>query len=163
MIKTSLLYNCEGSQEELELYWVYKNKLRELIQEKPITFDEAKSWYQHFIDADCYMVRIYDDAKQIGFVVIAVNDNCPEPFDYYIWDCYLVPEYRKQHIMWDVMQSFVGDHPGKYCLFLILNNLPAKCFWEKLFTYFCYQRWTGTKYSDILAMEDDKTKFFGWM
>lgn len=166
MVETSLLYNCGGNQAELELYLEYKNRLRELINEGPLTIDKAKSWYDDIVNSDHFIIRLFDksaDNTQVGFVVIAVNDNCPEPFDYYIQDCYLAPGYRNQHIMWDAMSDFIGNHPGRYCLFLILNNLPAKSFWEKLFSSFYYQKWTGIKNSDILAMEDDETKFFGWM
>jgi predicted acetyltransferase len=122
-------------------------------------------WYQNELDSKGYIIRILDTMKtpsQVGFIIIATEEHCPPPYDYYIWDCYVEPEYRRRYIMWDAMQSFIKEHGGSYCMFLIDINVPAQSFWHKLFNSLGYVEHTE-KIQEIVEMEDKKTHFHGFI
>ena len=129
------------SYTEQELYWDYKNDLWKFTGEH-YSDKEVRSWYLDILRSQTIILRIIDTLKtpeQIGFVFIGVGDACPKDADYYIWDCYLEPDYRRQHIMEKTVQEFIKDHSGSYALYLINNNEPAVKFWEKQFLVLNYK------------------------
>jgi predicted acetyltransferase len=125
------------SLHEFELYWEYKNELWKISKEPGWSKIAVSCWYEDILKDDVNIIRIYDDAhgsgRQIGFVFIGVLDSCHPDADYYIQDAYIEPEYRRQHIMEGVIQSFIDAHSGKYCLFLLDENYPAISFWHRQF------------------------------
>lgn len=139
MIKSDILTPKQLKSEtraEFDLYSSYKHELWQFTGDH-YSNEAVHSWYVDIIESESYLIRLYDISKkigeQIGFVVIGVNSNCHRDANFYVQDCYLEPQYRKRHIMSDVVQEFIKQNPGVYCLFLIDTNLPAINFWNRMF------------------------------
>ena len=160
MIKTLTLKVAETkpmSYTEQELYWDYKNELWKMTGEQ-YSDKEVWAWYLDILRCETYIIRIIDTLKtpeQIGFVFIGVGEACPKDADYYIWDCYIEPAYRRQHIMENTIQDFIKGHTGSYALYLIDNNEPAVKFWEKQFSTLKYKE---SVLIDILDIEEEHCK-----
>lgn len=126
---------------ELTMYLTYKNELRKVTGDEPISYETARYWYSCNLSSECYIIRIYDDYReQIGFVFIACNASCPDIADFYVQDCYLKSEYRLLGVMSYAMEKFIYRHPGRYVLLTLKNYEPAESFWEKVFGLRCGYR-----------------------
>lgn len=150
------------SYTEHDLYWDYKNELWKMTGEQ-YSDKEVWAWYLDIIRGKTFIIRIINTLKtpeQIGFVFIGVGENCPKDADYYIWDCYIEPAYRRQHIMEKAIQEFIKDHPGSYALYLIDNNDPAMKFWEKQFSVLNYKE---SVLSDTLPEVDAHCKAYKYV
>ena len=145
------------------LYWRYKKELWGMTGSKGFSRKSVYGWYKDILSYDLFLANVFVGGNQAGFVFIACGDNCPMPFDYYVMDCYILPEHRHHGIMYSVLTDFVGSHPGGYCLFIIDSNAPAKRFWEKVFGRFFYKEQELVNLlSEIKRMEDANTHFHAW-
>ena len=145
------------SFNEFDLYWQYKNELWKVEGCIPEKQTEVQSWYFSILHSDVSFVRIYDtklkqEDDQVGFLFIARGVDCHKDADSYIWDAFVLPDYRRQKIMSDAFQVFIQTHPGRYCLYLIDNNLPAIAFWKEQFDKNLYEE---TDIDDYTGMETD--------
>lgn len=150
------------SNQDLEMYYTYKSELWDILGCEYYSKNVVSSWYNNILRSKSFLIRILDSSDLIGFIVIAFDENCPKPFDYYIWDCYIIPEYRNKSIISGYMKIFIKNHPGKYCLFLIENNISAKNLWSSIFSNCGYKKIKFHKSKEILEMEDEKCHFYGY-
>lgn len=72
-------------------------------------------------------------SKEVGFFTVYQAPNCHPDCDFYIEDSYMMPEARNQGLMQKAVQKFVTENPGKYCLFIVDCNEPARHMWPAAF------------------------------
>ena len=150
------------TEKDSEMYFAYKSELWDILGCDPYPENIVYSWYYDLLMAKTFHIKIFDDDTLIGFIFIAVGDDCPKQFDFYIWDCYIKPEYRGNRIVSDYMHDFISDHLGKYCFFLIDENVSARNMWTNIFNSLGYSEFQFEKSDDILLMETEKTHFHGY-
>ena len=115
------LYDIEGlprlSKTEIQnlFNWIYNNP------------------YFKWIDVRNLCTSSMSNDDVIGFLIIGEEKECHPQADYYIAETYIMPEYRRRHIMSEVIMDFIKTYGGKYCLFIASQNSIAKQFWQKIF------------------------------
>lgn len=82
---------------------------------------------------DVQWVPIKVKTQEVGFIVLYTHPNCHPDADWYIEDAYVMPEYRNQGLMQKAVQTWVKEHPGTYCLFIVDSNEPARHMWPTVF------------------------------
>ncbi len=148
------------SEKEFELYWQYKNELWKIEGMHPYSKEAVDSWYKEYLDDAGCCIRIFNENKeQIGFVFVGTYPNCHEDADFYIQDCFIMPEYRKRSVMSAIVSEFIADNPGDYCLYLIDQNAQAQNFWRKMFGSLGYEEFQIKDYTD---METDSCHLHGF-
>lgn len=115
-----------------ELYYYYAKELNDYGAD----YDELDA----YIDCDEYQwcldfewCDITDsNGLLIGFVVFGINGDATEhpDCDYFIAQTYMARPYRKQGLMKNFLKEYFEKHPGKYCLYILEKNYPAKNFWK---------------------------------
>ena len=141
------------TDEEFELYWNYKNELWVLNGDHPYSRDAVRTWYDDILSVDTNVVRVKDeDGKQVGFIFVGFGNNCHIGADFYINDCYMEPDSRRQHLMFNAVCSYISEHPGRYCLFLIDSNSVAFAFWDRVFSELNYVKYP---LPDLYEMETE--------
>lgn len=123
---------------------LYADYLSELEKIRGIPFtdspDEKWSWCQDYITSPhSRWIDIEANGKIVGFLIIDSAPDCHPKCNYFIAQSFIMPEYRKKHLMTDAVQRFVTEHGGKYCLMIIDKNTYARNFWFKLFDSLGYE------------------------
>ena len=77
--------------------------------------------------------------KEVGFIIVAPGKFYTPELDYFIEQVYIAPEYRRSGIMKLNLDEMFKAMPGRYGLFILDKNYPAKGFWHKVQRY-CYLR-----------------------
>lgn len=78
-------------------------------------------------------------SKEVGFFTVYQAPNCHPDCDFYIEDSYVIPEARNQGLMQKAVQKFITENPGKYCLFIVDCNEPARHMWPAVFQKLGYE------------------------
>lgn len=129
---------------------LYSDYLKELEAIRGLPFpdspDDKWFWCQDYINSDySNWIDIFSDGLQVGFLIIDTAPDCHPKCNYFIAQSFIMPEYRKKHLMTDAVQRFVTEHGGKYCLMIIDKNSYARDFWFKLFDSLGYESFPGTR------------------
>lgn len=148
------------SPAEFELYYKYKQELWEIDNMHPYSKQAVHEWYAEITGDAGYIVRIFNGNEQIGFIFIGTEPNCHEDADFYVQDCYILPEFRRRSIMSETVSEFLSEHPGVYSMFLIDQNVPAVNFWNKMFKSLDYVEISIHDYND---METETCHLHGFM
>lgn len=81
-------------------------------------------------DEDAEWIPVKYDGKEVGFLIALsgklVRDNT---LDYYLWDTYVKPPYRRLGLMRQTVENYVRNHPGIYGLVMMDVNEVAYKFW----------------------------------
>ena len=125
------------------LFFAYMNELYNIEglallseQEMKNIFDEiVNNRYLKWIDIfpDSHKTNESKYTIPIGFIVIGEYPECHPDTDYYIAEAYIKPDYRRQHIMSEIVIDYIKTYGGKYSLFIASKNDTAKQFWQKVF------------------------------
>lgn len=145
-------------EKRLELFTSYIQELYQMEEIKIPDIDDIKDrfdgihsnpfmkWKDIYPDGHSANAKnAPDDALPIGFIVIGQYPECHPDADIYIAEVYLKPEYRRKHIMSDVVNGLVTLCGGSYCLFIASKNNVAKQFWFKVFDELGYEQFTLSK------------------
>ncbi len=74
------------------------------------------------------------EGKIVGFLIMARSPLCHPSVDYFIYQTYVHPDYRKKGLMSSAIRSFMKNHPrAKYCIIISRNNKWALHFWQSFF------------------------------
>lgn len=107
---------------------------------------EVQDGYGAWIDINC-------EDKLVGFLIVVQAPNCHPDADYFVEQAYIIPSHRNHGVMSSVVDSFVQEQPGKYCLFVLKRNGKAKKFWDDAFAGAgyspCYLRDVGATHAGI--------------
>lgn len=130
----------------------------QMIEGKPLLSDrqqdtlfarhvkEVQDGYGMWIDINC-------GDELVGFLIVVQAPNCHPDADYFVEQAYIIPSHRNHGVMSSVVDSFVQEQPGKYCLFILNRNEKAKKFWNDAFAgagYVpCYLRDVGATHDGI--------------
>lgn len=94
--------------------------------------------YDAYIRSESEWLDVTDSkGKLIGFVIIGTGDNCRPDCDYYIAETYIDRRHRRNGIMKKFITEYIKAHPGRYCLFILDKNVPAKFFWKSIEKELC--------------------------
>ena len=117
------LYTIEGLEQ------LSDEKINELIE------DTVNNPYLKWIDIfpDINKENHSEYSVPIGFLIIGESPECHPDTDYYIMDTYIRPDYRRKHIMSEVVIDYIKTFGGRYSLFIASKNDTAKQFWQKVF------------------------------
>ena len=80
----------------------------------------------------CDWIPIRDGKKEIGFIIIYSGHKLPMDLDYFIEQVYIQPKYRNGGIVKQTLSEIFKASPGKYGLFILDKNEPAKGFWHRM-------------------------------
>jgi predicted acetyltransferase len=148
-----------NSAERYKMYAAYMRHIQSLMGE---LFDGGRcmrqfekldeSWH------DVQWVPVKLKTKEVGFFTVYQAPNCHPDTNYYIEDSFVIPEARNQGLMQKAIQKFVKDNPGKYCLFILDNNEPAKHMWNAVFEGLGYQ---PLELCQVMPQKDGITQY-GW-
>lgn len=124
----------ENQEKRRQMYINYMRHIKSLLEE---SFDEDY-YIQQFKDIDkniynAQWIPIVHETQEIGFLIICTHPNCHPDADWYIENAYIIPEYQNQGHMQRAVQNWLKEHPGRYCLFIIDKNYPARHMWETVF------------------------------
>lgn len=130
----------------------------QMIEGKPLLSDrqqdtlfarhvkEVQDGYGAWIDINC-------EDELVGFLIVVQAPNCHPDADYFVEQAYVKPSHRGQGVMSSVLDSFVQENAGIYCLFILKENVKAKKFWDDAFAgagYVpCFLRDVGAAYAGI--------------
>lgn len=117
------LYNIEGLQ------LLSKQKIKNVFY--GIINNQHLKWIDIFPDS--HKTNHSGYTVPIGFLVIGEFPECHPDTNYYIAEAYIKPNYRKQHIMSEVVLDYIKTYGGKYSLFIASKNDAAKQFWNDVF------------------------------
>ena len=121
--------------EELHLYRKCDDELNDIARlprQKTEDIDQqALTFLQDFNNYT--WIRLLERNKQVGFLIIGSNQRCHPDCDYFIAQAYVLPKYRDQGRMTAAFKRFEAMHPGKYCMFILHENILARHFWRKTF------------------------------
>ncbi len=79
-------------------------------------------------------IDIEENGKIVGFLIMAKSPLCHPAVDYYIYQTYVLPEYRKRGLMSQAIRSFMKQYPrSSYCILISKNNKWAMHFWRAFF------------------------------
>lgn len=134
---------CEMSAI-MQRYYLYEYYLDELAsirgKEWEDTEEERKEWCTSYMrDTDYVWIDIKSHNSVIGFLLVGTGKDCHPDCNYFIAESFILPAYRKRGFMSSAVQSFVLEHPGKYCMLIIKKNDYAKEFWNRLFSKIGYE------------------------
>lgn len=162
-------FNLSFEVEQILLPHVvrYLDELQEIKGLSPVSREQARKEARELIDHPQinWYLRFKRDAKEyhtpgefMCFLAIGFRDNCHPACDYFISQTYVAPQFRRQGIMTDFAGSWIKQHEGRYCLFIIDRNKPALAFWKKLFTSLNYKPQLLTQVTE----DDGYTTQYGW-
>lgn len=84
-------------------------------------------------------IPIMDGDEEVGFMImtdmkVMASKGKDSIFgeDYRIEETYVMPEHRNKGLASKVVKKFFAEHPGKYSMQLMINNLDAADFWFHL-------------------------------
>lgn len=97
-------------------------------------------------------------SKEVGFFTVYQAPNCHPDCDFYIEDSYVIPEARNQGLMQKAVQKFITENPGKYCLFIVDCNEPARHMWPAVFQKLGYE---SLELPNVLPEKPGITQY-GW-
>ncbi len=135
-IKDAVQYKKEF-REEFNAY------IKELIQYNSWLKDQVDSddnyltdefnEYFNVVEKKPYVIKC--DDKIAGLVVFSLPEAEDEPdgCSYYIEECYIEPEFRKNGIAKDMALSFTKQNGGVCGLCILSENTGAISFWEHIF------------------------------
>ena len=119
---------------------MYTSYCNELMQyggpTDPVTGSEIKGIFRNK-ELMCYW--IIEEGARIGFVLVGHKENKHPLADFFIGEFYIRPDYRRLNYGKTAIRDLVMKHPGKYCLYILDNNNPAKTFWQDTFTSLGYR------------------------
>ena len=81
-------------------------------------------------------IDIKKDSLWIGFLVVEKVQTKMEENGMefrYIAESYILPEFRRQHLMEREVLHYLNLHPKTYKLYILNKNLVAQEFWRKTF------------------------------
>lgn len=120
------------NKKRYKLFSEYITEIRNLMN-KTIEPNEIHNMFQEIKKDMRKRNTEWIDIGDVGFIIVGKSPNCNPSCDYYIEECYITPEYRRQGLMTETIKDYVTDHNGTYCMFIINENAIAKKFWESLF------------------------------
>ena len=128
----------QDNKKRFQLFQKYHKELIETCglrtsskREQSITFHDLVDHPETFSWID-----IKKDSLWIGFLVIEKVQTEKEEHEMesrYIAEGYILPEFRRQHLMEKEVLHYLKLHPKTYKLYILNKNLVAQEFWMKTF------------------------------
>lgn len=125
-----------------EMYLEYKQELCAIDDIIPTEKDDRSYLANYYWMAEhpevIEWLPIMNAGEEAGFIVISNYGNLDllgdydYRFDYFILDCYIEPEYRRQGLMEKSLRNLLEQKPGTYGLYILDKNEPALNLWKKL-------------------------------
>lgn len=115
--------------KKMQLYAEYLESLNEYGANIPESKYDEEIYYHRFTK-DIEWNPVIVDGNEVGFLLIGKDTECVPGYDYFISQTYIQPKYRRQGIMKKIVTDYVKAHKGRYCLFILEKNYPAKNFWK---------------------------------
>lgn len=82
---------------------------------------------------DAEWIPIKHDGKEVGFLVALSGELVHnDTLDYYLWDAYVRPQYRRLGLMKQAVDNYVRNHQGVYGLVMMDINEWSHKFWGKV-------------------------------
>lgn len=135
-------YNIANADERLlfkTMYLEYMNELglySERIRKNPVTEKEI-----HEINTNPLLERYFitnENGAPIGFCLLGFGENTAPGTDWYVAEFYVLPSHRMRKYGENAVAELLQTHIGKYCIFVLKENIPAQMFWNKtLQTFNC--------------------------
>lgn len=122
------------------MYVEYMRHIKKMLGEMFCAEECARQFERIERDAhDTQWIPVIHNAREVGFIIICQAPNCHPDADYYIEDSFVLPAFQNKGLMQKTVQEFVKTNPGKYCLFIIDCNKPARHMWPAVFEKLGYQ------------------------
>jgi predicted acetyltransferase len=100
----------------------------------PATHSECVR-YNWWIRDETQNYLLYQDDLPVGFaLILREKAHLPEGIATELVDFYIAPRYRGKHLGLQAAQSIVSLYKGRWVLFTLTENLPARCFWRRVLT-----------------------------
>ena len=116
---------------------MYKSYIEELsafsqrLRDEPVSIMEVCDIWNN-PDVELYFV-MHDD-EPAGFIVLGINANKHESSDWFIGEFYIKKNLQSKGIGKSAVKSLLREKKGKYCFFVLKNNIRARAFWKKAFS-----------------------------
>ena len=125
--------NYKDEKEMLSFLSMYKSYFNELqiYQELPELKKEDIDGMLSNVELDIYIIS--ENNINIGFILLGFGENKHILSDWYLAEFYIRPDYRRNGFGTKALMDLTKKEPGKYCLYIIKTNLPAKRFWDHAF------------------------------
>lgn len=89
------------------------------------------------------------DEKIAGFIILSTPPFTKKGCDFCIQEMLVLNPYRGQGVAQDACSLLFKEHPGRYCLTVLPENIRAEKFWKKLLA----------RYSPEVSLANDMTLF----
>ena len=104
--------------------------------ELPNPIDLNTKYISYIFDPNIVVKKLYKDSKFVGFIIFEslIWQTEYPPFEWYVMETYVKPEYRKQGLVSKALKDFTVDHSVKSYGYVVLNeNDYADNFWKNRF------------------------------
>ena len=141
-----------------DMAWNYCKELHALTgEELPNKIELCSKYIGYMLDPNIVVKKIYKDSEFVGFIIFenvaAESETGIVPFDWFVMESYVMPEYRKQGLMGNALKEFCGDQKIKLIGYVTLNeNDYADSFWKKRFSEMGFK---VTRDDKLFPMFDD--------
>ena len=129
-------YNPSNLQQKYTFFKMYTDYCNELSQysqrlrNEPVTPEDVYET-ETFPLLERYFIED-ENGKPIGFMLFGFKENTHPETDWFIAEFYILPAYRHRGYGEKGITKFLQKHPGKYCYFVLKENIPAQKFWNRI-------------------------------
>lgn len=165
----STLFRFQCKEESpFKLYWhprrenLYLEYRKEMDDMQELQYDEKlyKADLLDFIDeTKNEWIPIVHNHEEVGFICMCAPPCCHPDADWFLREAYVRPEYRCKGLMKNTLLNFLNTHPGRYCLFVQEDNIPANNCWHNIFGRAGY---TTMELRQLDEFKDVSVPFYGF-
>jgi predicted acetyltransferase len=101
----------------------------------------------YYCDDNLIPLKITLENNIIGFIFCSISSG--PKVEYIIQDVFILKGYRNRGLCKSALEQLFNIYPGRYGLVILMNNEPAKSFWEQ-----CLKR-LGINYTSDEAVVDE--------
>ena len=121
-----------------DMAWNYCKELYALTgEELPNKIELCSKYIGYMLDPNIIVKKIYKSGEFVGFIIfenIQQEGVINPPFDWFVMESYVMPEYRKQGLMGNALKEFCKDQKISNIGYVVLNeNNYANRFWKHRF------------------------------
>lgn len=120
-----------ASREQL-----YRDYVTELKMYNPnLIFVDNDQIFKNYQEVSAFpdleWIDVYSGVECVGFILLTHGSHCPVNYDWFIMECYIDSDHRREHLMTDALNQLFSSHQGTFGLFVLSSNLTASEFWKK--------------------------------
>ena len=140
------------------LYTEYRKEMDDM-QQLSYNISEYAMDLWDFLEDNNKWIPIVHNGEEVGFICMCQHPCCHPDADWFLREAYVRPEYRRKGLMRQALLKFLKRNPGRYCLFVMENNITAQKCWQHIFDSAGY---VPIKLRQLEEFKDVKVPLYGF-